>query len=56
MHKDVNADFEIITTRHDYIENQSRSNNIKILGVPEDPDEKTWDDTDQAYCKDSDQE
>ena len=45
MHKDVNADFETIITKHDYLENQSRRNNIKIFGVPEDPDEKTWDDT-----------
>ena len=45
MHKDVNADFETIITKHDYLENQSRRNNIKIFGVPEDPDEKTRDDT-----------
>ena len=45
MHKDVNADFETIITKHDYLENQSRRNNIKIFGVPEDPDEKTWNDT-----------
>ena len=45
MHKDINAHFETITTRHDYLENQSRRNNIKVLGVPEDPDEKTWYDT-----------
>ena len=45
MHKNINADFETITTKHDYLESQSRRNNIKILGVPEDPEEKTWDDT-----------
>ena len=45
MHKDINADFETITTKHDYLQNQLRRSNIKILGVPEDPDEKTWDDT-----------
>ena len=44
MHKDVSADFETIITKHDYLENQSRRNNIKF-GVPEDPDEKRWDDT-----------
>ena len=27
------------------LENQSRRNNIKIFGVPEEENEKTWDDT-----------
>ena len=29
----------------EYLENHSRPNNIKLLGVPEDDDENSWDDT-----------
>ena len=33
----------------EYIENQSRRNNVKIVGVPENLDtEKTWDDTEKV--------
>ena len=31
--------------KYEYLENHSRCNNIKITGVVEDNDEKTWDDT-----------
>ena len=32
----------------EYMENQNRRNNVKILGIEEDPDkEKSWDDTEE---------
>ena len=37
--------FEDMADHVDYLENQSRRNNIKLLGVPEDSNEKSWDDT-----------
>ena len=41
----VNEGFEDIADHTEYLENQSRRNNLKILGVPESPDEKSWDET-----------
>ncbi|XP_065054219.1 uncharacterized protein LOC135683022 [Rhopilema esculentum] len=43
----VNEGFEDITDHTEYLENQSRRNNLKILGVPESPDEKSWDETEK---------
>ena len=37
--------------KREYLENQSRRNNIKIIGVVEDNDEKTWDDTEATVKK-----
>ena len=34
--------FEDMADHVDYLENQSRRNNIKLLGVPEDSNEKSW--------------
>ena len=31
--------------KQEYLENMSRRNNIKILGLPESKEEKTWNDT-----------
>lgn len=39
--------FEDMATHVDYLENQSRRNNIKVLGVPEDTNERSWDDTEK---------
>ena len=39
---------EDLENKHEYLENMSRRNNIKILGLPEDKDrEKSWEDTEQ---------
>ena len=39
-------EIDCLEDQNEYLENQSRRNNIKILGVHEDEDkEKTWDDT-----------
>ena len=37
--------------KHEYLENQSRRNNIKITGVVEEDDEKMWDDTEATVKK-----
>ena len=43
----MNEGFEDIAYHTEYLENQSRRNNLKILGLPESPDEKSWDDTEK---------
>ena len=43
----VNEGFEDIANHTEYLENQSRRNNLKILGVPESSDEKSWDETEK---------
>ena len=45
INKDLNEGFEDLEWKNEYLENQSRRNNIKITGVPEGEEEKTWDDT-----------
>ena len=39
----MNGGFENIADHTEYLENQSKRNNLKILGVPESSDEKSWD-------------
>ena len=45
MNKDINENLDEIKDKQEYLENHSRRNNITLLGVPEDDDEKSWDDT-----------
>lgn len=45
MEESTWANFEEVADHNEYLENQSRRDNIKILGVPESDTEKTWDDT-----------
>ena len=45
MNKDINENLDEIEDKQEYLENHSRRNNIKLLGVPEDDDENSWDDT-----------
>ena len=41
-----------LENKHEYLENMSRRNNIKTLGLPEDKDrEKSWEDTEQIVKK-----
>ena len=47
----LNDGLEDMEWKHEYLENQSRRNNIKITGVVEDNDEKTWDDTEATVKK-----
>ena len=41
----MNDNFDAMEDKQEYCENQSRRNNIKIFGILEDDDEKTWEDT-----------
>ena len=45
MNKDINESLDEIEDKQEYLENHSRRNNVKLLGVPEDDDENSWDDT-----------
>ena len=48
----INDHADKLESQLEYIENQSRRNNIKILGIDEDKDEeKTWDDTEEVVRK-----
>ena len=48
---DMNDNFDAMEDRQDYLENKSRRNNIKIFGIWEDDDEKTWEDTELVVKK-----
>ena len=50
INKEMN-EFEDLEWKQEYLENQSRRNNIKITGVQEDDTEKTWDDTEMIVKK-----
>eukprot|EP00112_Aurelia_sp_Birch-Aquarium-sp1_P021531 Seg582.19 transcript_id=Seg582.19/GoldUCD/mRNA.D3Y31 product="hypothetical protein" protein_id=Seg582.19/GoldUCD/D3Y31 len=48
----INDHADNVESKLEYMENQSRRNNIKILGIQEDKDEeKTWDDTEEVVRK-----
>ena len=51
INKEMNDGFEDLEWKQEYLENQSRRNNIKITGVQEDDTEKTWDDTEMIVKK-----
>ena len=51
LNTNLNDGLEDMEWKHEYLENQSRHNNIKITGVVEDNDEKTWDDTEATVKK-----
>ena len=48
---DMNDNFDAMEDRQDYLENQSRRNNIKIFRILENDDEKTWEDTELVVKK-----
>ena len=43
----IDKECEGISNQVDYLENQSRRNNIKILGLAESKEERTWEDTEK---------
>ena len=45
---DMYDSVEDMLNKQEYMENQSRRNNLKLIGVPEDPSEQTWDDTEKT--------
>ena len=51
VNKEMNTGFEDLQWKTEYLENQSRRNNIKITGVKEEQFEKTWDDTEKLVKK-----
>ena len=48
LNNDYNYSFEELEAKQEYLKNQSRRNNVKIVGVKESDDEKTWDDTEKV--------
>ena len=47
----MNHNFDVMEDKREYLENQSRCNNIKIFGVSKDDNEKTWEDTELVVKK-----
>ena len=48
---DTNEYVESLDSGIEHLENQSRQNNVKIIGVAEDSNEKMWDDTEAKVHK-----
>ena len=48
LSENLRQGLEVIEDKNEYLENQSRRNNIRILGVEETEDEKSWDDTEKV--------
>ena len=48
LSENLRQDLEVIEDKSEYLENQSCRNNIRILGVGETEDEKSWDDTEKV--------
>ena len=48
LNRDVNHEIKALENKQEYIENQSRRNNIKMLGVEEKEDNKNWADTENV--------
>ena len=51
LSNNMDREIEKLDVKHDYIENHSRRNNIKIMGVEEKNEEKTWEDTEKVVQK-----
>ena len=48
LSQNLNEGLEALEWKNEYLENPSRRDNIKIIGLEEKADEKTWDDTEQV--------
>ena len=48
LSENLRQGLEVVEDKNEYLENQSRRNNIRILGVEETDDEKSWDDTEKV--------
>ena len=46
---DVKNEFEILADKHEYLENQSRRNNVKRIGVPENANAESWEESEQLF-------
>ena len=51
LNNDYNYSFEELEAKQEYLEIQSRLKNVKIVGVKESDDEKTWDDKEKVVKK-----
>ena len=51
LSQNLNEGLEALESKNEYLENHSRRDNIKIIGLEEKADEKTWDDTKQVVKK-----
>ena len=51
LSNNIDREIEKLEVKHDYIENHSCRNNIKIMGVEEKNEEKTWEDTEKVVQK-----
>ena len=51
LSNNMDREIEKLELKHDYIENNSRRNNIKIMGVEEKNEEKTWEDIEKVVQK-----
>ena len=45
VNNDINDSLGTLEDKQEHLENQSRLNNVNIFSVPEDKDEKSWNDT-----------
>ena len=48
LSENLRQGLKVVEDKNEYLENQSRRNNIRILGVEETEDEKSWDDTEKV--------
>ena len=46
---DVNNEFDILEDKHEYLENQSRRNNVKLIGVPESDNAESWEESEERF-------
>ena len=35
--------------KQEYLENQSQRNNVKLIGIPESPNDETWDEWEKIF-------
>eukprot|EP00794_Sanderia_malayensis_P008413 gene8413-9313_t len=46
---DVENEFEILADEHEYLENQSRHNNVELIGVPESANAESWEESEEIF-------
>ena len=51
LSQNLNEGLEALESKNEYLENHSRRGNVKIIGLEEKADEKTWDDMEQVVKK-----
>ena len=51
LSQNLNEGLEALESKNEYLENHSKRDNIKIIGLEEKADEKTWEDTERVVKK-----